>query len=352
MDSVMLNGHTSFTRNQPNAQAGETNTLAHGLSERRPPSPRRRERMRCGLRFTRAARYVLPIIAMLVEPSAGFAQELVCQTIRRGETAPQVARRVTGDSRNTYKASFQIMNAASRFIPKSQYDRIRPGWQACVIRPAVEHASLNVERVKAVEPKVSSDGSGASGSSDSRASLDAAVAAPSALAIVEAPNGNGWWRGIGAINLTMVWLGAAIVVPLFGWRVVDGYLTHMKTRSIVIRYFADRFVDEFKRPLVRYHAGERPVRARLRRGMRRGQFAILLAPGEGRRYPNLSDHKKNVEYDVARVLQVLGDESFVSGPLSAEAEWVVVPFQFLVPGSRSEGKIDSKQAGVTCISSF
>jgi hypothetical protein len=46
---------------------------------------------------------------------------------------------------------------------------------------------------------------------------------------------------------------------------------------------------------------ERPVRSRLRCGARLGRFDILLAPGEGRRYPNLSDHKKNVEYDVARV---------------------------------------------------
>src|SRR5262245_6613813 len=133
----MLDGHTSVNRSQPNAQACETNTLAHGLSEGRPPSPRRREWMRCGLRsFTRTARCALPVIAMLIEPAAGFAQGVVCHTIRVGESAPEAARRVTGDSRNTYKASFQIMNAASRFIPKSQYDRIRPGWQACVIRPA------------------------------------------------------------------------------------------------------------------------------------------------------------------------------------------------------------------------
>jgi hypothetical protein len=284
---------------------------------------------------------------MLVEPATGFAQGLVCQAIRVGESAPQAARRMTGDSRNTYKASFQIMNAASKFIPKSQYDRIRAGWQACVIKPAVvERASLNVERVKAIAPGGSSDVAGASEASDSGVPLDA-VAAPNALAIVDAVTSRRMF------DLTIVWLGAAIVVPLFGWRIVDGYLTRMKTQSIVVRYFADRFVDEFKRPLVRYHAGDRPVRARLRRGMRGGRFAILLAPGEGRRYPNLSDHKKNVEYDVARVLQALGDDSVAIGPLSAEAEWVVVPFHCRVPGSSSErGTIDSKQAGVTCISSF
>ena len=110
-----------------------------------------------------------------------------------------------------------------------------------------------------------------------------------------------------------------------------------------MRHFVDRFVSEFERPLLRSAADDRAVRSRLRWRLRPGRFDILLAPGDGRRYPNLSDHKQNVEYDVARVLQVLADESFVSGPLSMHAGWVVVPFQF---------KTDSRRAGVTCISSF
>ena len=85
------------------------------------------------------------------------------------------------------------------------------------------------------------------------------------------------------------------------------------------------------------------MRARLRRGARLRRFDILLAPGEGRRYPNLSDHKKNVEYDVARVMHVLGDDSFVSGPPYTQAGWIVVPFQFTA---------DPKPSGVTCISSL
>ena len=126
----------------------------------------------------------------------------------------------------------------------------------------------------------------------------------------------------------MVWLGAALVVPWFGWRIVDDYLARRKTASIVVRHFADRFVDEFERPLLRYTSGERPVRSRFRCGARLGRFDILLAPGEGRRYPNLSDHKKNVEYDVARVMHVLADDSFVSGPPYTHAGWIVVPFRF------------------------
>jgi hypothetical protein len=134
-----------------------------------------------------------------------------------------------------------------------------------------------------------------------------------------------------------------MVVPWCGWRMVDEYLTRRKTAALIVRHFVRRFVDEFERPLVRRDAGEHPVRSDLRFGARRGRFAILLAPGDGRRYPNLSDHKKNVEYDVARVVRVLADDSFVSGAPYTKAGWIVVPFQFTA---------DPKSSGVSCISSL
>jgi hypothetical protein len=55
---------------------------------------------------------------------------------------------------------------------------------------------------------------------------------------------------------------------------------------------------------------------------------ILVAPSTGRSYPNLADHRNNVEYDVERILAQLGDGQFVNGPLYAEGEWVVIPFRF------------------------
>ena len=120
-----------------------------------------------------------------------------------------------------------------------------------------------------------------------------------------------------------------MIVPLFGWRMVDDYVTRRKTASLIVQHFVSRFVDEFERPLVRYDVGEHPVRSRLRFGVRLGRFSILLAPGEGRVYPNLADHKKNVEYDVDRVLRVIADHSFVSGAPYTKAGWIVVPFQFM-----------------------
>jgi hypothetical protein len=175
-----------------------------------------------------------------------------------------------------------------------------------------------------------------------------ALGAPAALASADAGDGlqtavSDVVRRLGGVNLRMLWLCAAMVVPWYGWRMVDDYLTHRKTASLSVRYFVRRFVDEFERPLVRYDAGERPVRSDLRFGARRGRFDILLAPGEGRRYPNLSDHKKNVEYDVARVVRVLADDSFVSGTPYTKAGWIAVPFQF------TSGR---KPSGVSCISSL
>jgi hypothetical protein len=304
---------------------------------------------------------VLPgILLLALAPAAVFAQSaqrarlrggeeaFVCHAIRRGESATQAARRVTGDARNTYRAGFQIKNASSRFIPKSQYDRIRAGWQACVIRSAIVRAS-NAERISPPEAPDASDASNVSAAPEV-VTASAAPDAPTALVIAPvaaagdsplsaASNPPG---PIEIVDLTLVWLGTAMVVPWFGWRVLDRYLVRRKTASIVMQHFASRFVREFERPLM-HDATERPVRAQVRCSPHRRRIDILLAPGQGRRYPNLSDHKKNVEYDVARVIRTLADDSFASGRLYMQDEWVVVPLRF---------RAGPKPTGVTCISSF
>ncbi len=299
--------------------------------------------MRCVLRRTTRIRgYALPILMLLsVAPTAAFSESLVCQSIRRGESAPQVARRLTGDSRNAYQTWFQIRNASSRFVPKSQYNAIRAGWQACLLKPIVQRTSAKVDDVIASEALDASPAT-------------TAVVQPAVLvthAADEASQGPRSraravafeiMRAIGGLDFTMVWLGAAMVVPWVGWRILDDHLVRKKTRTIVMQHFATRFVQEFERPLV-WSDADRPLRSRVRYSARRGRLDILLAPGKGRRYPNLSDHKKNMEYDVARVVHALADQSFVSGTPYTQAGWVVVPFQF---------KTLSKTSGVTCISSF
>src|SRR4029453_7607070 len=104
-------------------------------------------RMRCGLRpMTRVAWAALIVLMLEALPTDAFAQSPVCHAIRRGESAAQAARRMTGNGRNAYQAWFQIMNASSRFVPKSQYDRIHAGWRACVV-PAIRIRSSNANHV-------------------------------------------------------------------------------------------------------------------------------------------------------------------------------------------------------------
>jgi hypothetical protein len=310
--------------------------------------------MRCVLRLT-------IVLLLVVDATAAFSESFVCHTIRRGESAALAARRLTGDGRNAYQPWFQIRNASSRSVPKSQYDRIRGGWRACFIKSAIPRASLNTARLQAsIAPDVS-DVPTVIALPDATAPLDA-VAAPASLAIEQplavAESGarsaaSDIRSVVERFDLTMVWLGAAMVVPWVGWRVLDDYLARRKTNSIVMRHFAERFISEFERPLVRPRAGERSVRSRIRFSARPRRFDILLAPGTGRRYPNLTDHKKNVEYDVARVLTLLADRSFVCGALYTDEGWVVVPFQFLVGRSLGGGRrAGPKHTGVTCISSF
>lgn len=296
---------------------------------------------------------------LLGAPTAAYSESLVCHSIRRGESAPQVARRLTGDSRNAYQTWFQIRNASSRFVPKSQYNRVRAGWQACLFTPIVQRASARGDNVITSEALEKSPAAAAPVLPASLP-VSAAVVEPAVRVAGEADHAQqgpqsivfAIVRAIAGLDFTMVWLGAAMVVPWVGWRVLDGYLVRTKTRTIVMQHFATRFVQEFERPLM-WSDAERPLRSRVRYSARRGRLDILLAPGKGRRYPNLSDHKKNMEYDVARVVHALADAAFVNGPLYTQAGWVVVPFQFLVRRSRGEGgQTPRKQPGVTCISSF
>jgi hypothetical protein len=306
-----------------------------------------------GFRLMRTARAAsLLLLALTLSAAPSFAQALVCHPIRRGESAGQAARRVTGDSRNAYRASFQIMNGSSRFIPKSQYNRLHPGWRACVVRPPAPITPLNEPRVDppallaVAENVTGTAGAGRGDEADevNNAGAPQIASAPLALAtpIAAATSTPMSRRRIGNVDLTFVWMAIAIAVPWFGLQILEGYLTRRRTATVLRQHFAHRFISEFERPLAQFDDTEPPLKTRVR-SARRGRFDILLAPGPGRRYPNLTDHKRNVEYDVSRVLAALDDHFFVEGALYTQAEWVVVPFQ---------PRTGPKQPGVTCISSF
>ena len=99
----------------------------------------------------------------------------------------------------------------------------------------------------------------------------------------------------------------------------------------------EAFVGAFVRPLIDPGSGMPPVLVRLRFIRRSEQLEVHFAPSHGRRYPNLLDHKRNVEYDVQRVLRLLGPGVALSNPLRAKGNWVIVPIRLVV----------RKQAGVS-----
>lgn len=268
--------------------------------------------MRCDSRRIKAISRcaLLSVLAAAALPHSAFSESFVCYPVRGGETATHLARRITGDGRNKYQAWFQIMDASSRFVPKSQYDRIRSGWRACVVKETREDAVQAIAQNEVSEVPMTRQLQGGALQSGT----------PPAAVATAIP-------GVSGFDLVFVWIGALVVLPLVGWKVVDDYLARRKTALLVMRHFAHRFVREFERPLIQRPA-ELPLRARLRLRPARGRVDILLAPGEGRRYPNLSDHRKNVEYDVVRIVQLLADDSFARDPLYTHAEWVVVPFRF------------------------
>ena len=91
----------------------------------------------------------------------------------------------------------------------------------------------------------------------------------------------------------------------------------------------EAFVGAFVRPLIDPGSSVPPVLVRLKFIRRSEQLEIHFAPNHGRRYPNLLDHKRNVEYDVGRVLHLLGPDVTVSNPLRAQGKWVVVPIRLV-----------------------
>ncbi len=128
--------------------------------------------------------------------------------------------------------------------------------------------------------------------------------------------------------------GAAVLIlvaALLAFLVTMQILSEREAILNRMRWFGERFVGEFERPLFQYpvrRGAGHPVRSRLRFAPRRDRLEILLAPHDGRTYPNLSDHRKNLEYDIERVLHLLGDQPFTSGRLHAEGRWVVIRFDF------------------------
>ena len=286
--------------------------------------------MSCGCQLRRATRSALPLVLILTTPSTSFSDPHVYHAIRSGKSAAELSRRITGESWNTRQSLFHIMDASSKFVPKSQYDRIRSGWHAGTVNEPPRTIRVDsADRAAQAPPQVPADTRGR-------------VVDVDLVQLWSANARRLMGNARSVADVTEVWIGATVILALFGWRVLDAYAGRRKHVMVLMSHFAYRFVREFERPLIQ-RPTEPPLRSRIRLSPARARLKIQLAPGQGRRYPNLLDHRKNVQYDVGRVIQSLADDSFVPDSLYSKSGWVVVSFRF------NAGR---KHTGVACISFF
>lgn len=234
---------------------------------------------------------------------------LTCYVVRAGDTAARLAQRFTGSEHNRHQPWFQILDpATSTFIPKSRYGAIEAGWHVCVAADRLRGRLPQPAYVLTSSPPVPQQ-----------------TGAPQSAAVVGLPAL--WWTAP---------LFVAVAGLVLAWIVSGKYMEERRARRDVMKAFGDRFISEFERPLFRRDAASAAIRSRLRFTPARHRLDILLAPADGRTYPNLVDHRKNLEYDIERVQRLLRDEPFVSGPPYAEGPWIVIPFR-LETGRQQEG---------------
>ena len=243
-----------------------------------------------------AARVAIWLAVLLSSaPVLVARQSFVCSPIYAGETLPAVALRLTGKTANLYQPWFRIADASGRFVPQSQYIGPRGNWRVCLPADSRYLPSRPMPGASRPEGRMSELG------------FAARIAVATFL----------------------------IVLP---WLVLDEYVGKTRPVPAPLRDYAQCFVSTFARPLLGRSSTLSPIRSRLRYLPASQEVEVLIAPGSGRRYPNLSDHRVNVEYDVRRVLRLLDDRLVVTRPLRLEGQWVVVSLR---------SNADVREAGAT-----
>lgn len=211
------------------------------------------------------------VVAGITVETAAAAPRLVCYEVMPGDTVTAMSVRLMRDPQAWRGPRFQLLDpAAARFISKADYRQIRAGLQACVVEPS---------------------------------------AAPWTV------RGGGWW-------LLVLVSSTAASVFFF----VQSSVDRRRAASVALRTFGAAFVREFEKSLLDERNPQPVLRSELAVSPDRRTLEVLLAPTEGRRYPNLADHRTNVEYDVARVMSLLNDRRFTRGPLRTCGTWVAIPF--------------------------
>jgi len=91
------------------------------------------------------ARVLLVAIATSSTCVDAAAQELVCDTLKPGETASSAAERVTGRADSRHEPWFRSFKRANgRVVRKAGYDRVLAGWQICSPEAHLAPRVLNV----------------------------------------------------------------------------------------------------------------------------------------------------------------------------------------------------------------
>ncbi len=219
-----------------------------------------------------------------------------------GDSATALSVRLTGSSRSWRTPGFQILDpAAARFIPKAQYGRIHPGWQACVVQ-------------EMLAPRVASP------------PYQGAAPVRQPVGVSRITPMEWWW---------LVTMCSGAIAALF---LIQVQAERQAVIARALRTFGAAFVQEFERPLIE-DRGRRPaaLRAQLTVRPHRRVLDVLLAPTRGRRYPNLADHRANVEYDTGRVMALLDDRRFICGRPEALGDWVRIPIRFVSDAQKEGG---------------
>jgi hypothetical protein len=226
------------------------------------------------------------VLAGSAPHAAPAVPRFLCFPVMPGDTAAAISRRLTRDPQGWRGSSFQFLDpATARFVPKSKYGNLRRGWQACIAEPPL------VRR----EP------------------------------LSRVPDAMKWW----ALVLVCGAAGASLLA-------LQWSLEQRSAMSRTLETFGAAFIREFERPLLDERSPGPSLRTRLTLSPDTRKLEVLLAPAEGRRYPNLADHRANLEYDVRRVVSLLNDRRFARGPLRASGSWVAIPFR-LDPEAHKEG---------------
>lgn len=224
-------------------------------------------------------------------PLGAEAQQFLCWPIVRGDTASGLALRLTGTAVTVYSEAFQISDPERQtFVPKSQYSRLSTDWQACV---APELVRSNLLAAPPVAPP-----------------------APPPAPVYDVS--------------FAVKFGAGVSLMLLMISAVASYAAGRPVPPALQRA-GEEFLTTFATPLVDPTSAVPPIAGRLRFVRRTKQLEVCIAPNGGRRYPNLSDHKKNVVYDVHRVIRTMGVHRIVCDRLHAEDRWVVVSIRLAEP---------------------